>query len=313
MNILVTGGAGFIGTHLCRRLLAEGNRVICLDDLSSGSMQNIEDLLQNPNFAFVRQDIAEALDFPVEQIYHLACPASPVYYQRDPVHTGKTNVLGALRVLELARKNHARVLLTSTSEVYGDPLVHPQKEDYWGNVNPNGIRSCYDEGKRMAETLFFDFHRQYGVDVRVVRIFNTYGPGMLADDGRVVSNFIVQALQQKDLICYGDGQQTRSLCYVSDTLEALIRMMRKEDFTGPVNVGNPDEKTVLEIGKVILEKTGSRSRIVFGPKPSDDPRRRCPDISLAKRMLDWEPRVQLDKGLERTIEFFAGQMKQQLA
>jgi UDP-glucuronate decarboxylase len=308
MNILVTGGAGFIGSHLCRRLISEGNSVICLDNLSSGSMKGIEDLLKHPSFTFVEKDVTEPFDFPVERIFHLACMASPVFYQKDPVHTTKTNVFGALHVLELARKHHARVLLTSTSEVYGDALVHPQKEEYWGNVNPCGIRSCYDEGKRVAETLFFDYHRQYGVDIRVVRIFNTYGPGMLADDGRVVSNFIVRALRKEDLVCYGDGLQTRSLCYVSDTLEALLRMMNTEDVTGPVNVGNPNEKTVLEIAKLILQKTGSDSGIVFGPKPQDDPKRRCPDISLARRVLSWQPEVSLDEGLARTIAYFAGQV-----
>ena len=309
MRILVTGGAGFIGSHLCRRLIAEGHEVVCLDNLSSGSMDNIEDLVGNPRFSFVRKDVTELLDLPIDRIFHLACPASPVHYQKDPVHTGKTNVLGALNVLELARKNRARVLFTSTSEVYGDPLVHPQREDYWGNVNPIGIRSCYDEGKRMAETLFFDFHRKYGVDIRVVRIFNTYGPGMQMDDGRVVSNFIVQALRGEDLVCYGNGQQTRSLCYVSDTLEALMRMMDAENVTGPVNVGNPNERTVLEIARIILQKTDSPSGIVFGPKPADDPQRRCPDITLAKKTLGWQPEVDLDEGLARTIACFAGQLE----
>ena len=305
MQILVTGGAGFIGTHLCRRLIAEGNHVICLDNLSSGSLDNVKDLLDHPNFTFVRHDVTEPFDYPADRIFHLACPASPVHYQRDPVHTAKTSVLGALNVLELARRNKARVLFTSTSEIYGDPLVHPQKEEYWGNVNPDGIRSCYDEGKRMSETLFFDYHREYGVDIRVVRIFNTYGPGMQPDDGRVVSNFIMQALRGKDLVCYGDGQQTRSLCFVSDTLEALIRMMNTEGVTGPVNVGNPNEKTVLEIAEIIVEKTGSASKIIFGPKASDDPQRRCPDITLAGKLLNWKPEVSLDEGLKQTIEFFA--------
>lgn len=312
MQILVTGGAGFIGTHLCRRLVAEGNRVFCLDNLSSGSLDNICDLLEHPDFVFLRQDVTEPFDLPVDRIFHLACPASPVYYQKDPVHTGKTSVLGALNVLELARKNQARVLLTSTSEVYGDPFVHPQREEYWGNVNPNGIRSCYDEGKRMAETLFFDYHRQYGVDIRVVRIFNTYGPGMQPDDGRVVSNFIIQALKNEDLACYGDGRQTRSLCFVTDTLEALIRMMDAEGVTGPVNVGNPDEKTVLEIAKLVLQKTGSPAKIVFGPKAMDDPQRRCPDITLAKKVLHWQPTVDLDEGLVHTIDFFAKRLEHQI-
>ena len=256
--------------------------------------------------------MTEPLSLEADQIYNLACPASPVYYQKDPVHTGKTSVLGALNVLELARKNQARVLLTSTSEVYGDPFVHPQREEYWGNVNPNGIRSCYDEGKRMAETLFFDYHRQYGVDIRVVRIFNTYGPGMQPDDGRVVSNFIIQALKNEDLACYGDGRQTRSLCFVTDTLEALIRMMDAEGVTGPVNVGNPDEKTVLEIAKLVLQKTGSPAKIVFGPKAMDDPQRRCPDITLAKKVLHWQPTVDLDEGLARTIDFFAKCLEHQI-
>ena len=307
-DTLVTGGAGFIGSHLCRRLLAEGNRVICVDDLSSGSMKNIEDMLMNPGFNFISHDVTEEFGLKiktkVDQVYHLACPASPSAYQKDPIQTGKTNVLGAIHVLELARKTGARVLFTSTSEVYGDPLVHPQTEEYWGNVNPIGIRSCYDEGKRMAETLFFDYHREYGVDIRVVRIFNTYGPGMKADDGRVVTNFITQALRGDDLSCYGDGLQTRSLCYISDTVDALIRMMAIDGVTGPVNIGNPDEKSVKEIAEIVLKETGSLSKIVYGPRPQDDPMRRCPDITKARTALGWEPTVPLIEGLRKTIAYY---------
>ena len=311
MKILVTGGAGFIGANLCRRLVEEGHQVTCLDNLCSGTLENIRDLAERPNFTFIRQDVVHPIDLPADQIYHLACPASPVHYQKDPVQTGKASVLGALNVLELARKTGARVLFSSTSEIYGDPLMHPQKEEYWGNVNPNGIRSCYDEGKRMSETFFFDYHRQYGVDIRVVRIFNTYGPGMQKDDGRVVSNFIVQALHGEDLTCYGDGLQTRSLCFVSDTLDALQRMMNTENVTGPVNVGNPDEKTVLEIARKILNATGSSSRIVFLPIPADDPKLRCPDITRAKALLNWEPQISLDEGLARTVAFFSAQLKRE--
>ena len=303
-RVLVTGGAGFIGTHLCRRLLEEGSEVICLDDLSSGSEQNLREFLADPRFTFLRGDVIDPVELEVEQIYHLACPASPPQYQRDPVHTAKTSVYGAVNMLELARRCGARILLTSTSEIYGEPQVHPQREDYRGNVNPIGLRSCYDEGKRMAETLFFDYHRQYGVDIRVVRIFNTYGPGMLPDDGRVVSNFIVQALHDRDLTIYGDGSQTRSFCYVSDTVEALWRMMNTEGVTGPINVGNPREMTVGEIAEMVRRETGTSSRIVHTDLPSDDPTRRCPDISEARSVLDWEPRVSLEEGLRATIEWF---------
>ncbi len=303
-KVLVTGGAGFIGSHLCRRLLSEGNEVICLDNLYTGSLDNLADLTVQPDFRFVKGDVREAFDYKVDQIYNLACPASPLDYQRDPVATANTSYLGAIHALELARKRGARVLQTSTSEVYGEPLIHPQKEDYRGNVNPIGIRACYDEGKRMAETLFFDYHRQYGTDIRVVRIFNTYGPRMRQEDGRVVPNFIMEALENKDITLYGDGNQTRSFCYVSDTVGALIRMMNTEDITGPINIGNPEEHTVREVAEMILEITGSASRIIHCPLPQDDPTRRRPDISLARKQLGWNPQVTLRKGLEETIAFF---------
>ena len=305
-EILVTGGAGFIGSNLCRRLLREGNRVTCLDNLLSGSLENIGDLVGDPNFRFLEHDVTEPFDVPAQEIYDLACPASPIHYQKDPVKTAKTSVFGALHCLELATRQHARVLLTSTSEIYGEPLVHPQTEDYRGNVSSTGIRACYDEGKRMAETLFFDFHRQYGTDIRVVRIFNTYGPGMLAADGRVVSNFIVQALAGEDLTIYGDGSQTRSFCFVSDTVDALIRMMNTPGITGPVNVGNPVEIPVTEIARRILEATGSPSRICCRPLPQDDPTRRRPDISRAKALLGWEPKVPLEEGIRQTVAYFRG-------
>ncbi|MBQ9250018.1 MAG: SDR family oxidoreductase [Oscillospiraceae bacterium] len=302
--ILVTGGAGFIGSHLCRRLLSEGNRVICLDNLYTGAMENIADLMENPDFRFTELDVTEPFSFDVDQIYNLACPASPEHYQRDPIKTAMTNVLGAVHCLELACRQKATVLLSSTSEVYGEPLVHPQAEDYRGNVNPIGIRSCYDEGKRMAETLFFDYHRQRGADIRVVRIFNTYGPQMLLNDGRVVSNLITQALSGRDLTIYGDGLQTRSFCYVSDTVDALIRMVNTPDITGPVNVGNPQEMTVLEIAQMILKETGSPSKLVFCPLPQDDPSRRKPDITRAKTLLGWQPNVMLEEGLKQTVADF---------
>lgn len=304
MKVLVTGGAGFIGSHLCRRLVLEGHDVICMDDLSTGSEKSIEDLMPCRNFTFMRWDVTVPVELKIDQIFNLACPASPVHYQRDPVKTFRTSVSGALNMLELAKKNEARILQTSTSEVYGDPLVHPQTESYWGNVNPIGKRSCYDEGKRGAETLFFDYHRQYGVDIRVVRIFNTYGPFMAANDGRVVSNFIVEALKGNDLVVYGNGAQTRSFCYVSDTVEAIMRMMKQESTVGPVNIGNPDERTVLELAQMIIEKTGSKSRIVYRELPADDPARRKPDITSAQEYLKWSPVVSIDEGLSNTIAYF---------
>ena len=303
-RVLVTGGAGFIGTHLCRRLLAEGGEVICLDDLSSGFEENIEDLKEDPAFTFVRQDVREPFDFEVDRIYHLACPASPVHYAKDPVRTLTTSVIGALNVLDLAVAKGARVLYTSTSEIYGEPLVHPQTEDYRGNVNPIGPRACYDEGKRAAETLFFDYHRGRGADIRVARLFNCYGPGMHPADGRVVSNFVVQTLRGEPLTIYGDGSQTRSFCYVSDTVEGLIRLMEAPDITGPCNIGNPGEFTVKELADLVLSLTGSDSTIVKKPLPVDDPTRRRPDITYAKEHLGWEPVVPLEEGLRLTIEGF---------
>ncbi len=308
MRILVTGGAGFLGSHLCERLLKEGHEVICLDNFFTGSKKNIAWMLKNPGFELVRHDIVLPIMLEVDRIYHLACPASPVHYQYNPVKTIKTNILGTLNMLGMAKRVKARMLLASTSEVYGDPAVHPQKEDYWGNVNPIGIRSCYDEGKRAAETLMMDYHRQNHVDIRVVRIFNTYGPQMLADDGRVVSNFIVQALKSEDITVYGKGSQTRSFCYVDDLIEGMVRIMNSEDFTGPVNIGNPEEYTILDFAKKIISMTGSKSKIDFKPLPSDDPSQRQPDISLAKKTLNWEPKVSVDDGLKRTIEYFRKEM-----
>lgn len=303
-RILVTGGAGFIGNHLCRRLLDEGHEVICLDNFYTGRRANIRPLLSNPRFELIRHDVVEPIRLEVTQIYHLACPASPVHYQANAIQTVKTSVLGTLNMLGLAKRVGARCLLASTSEVYGDPLVHPQREDYWGNVNPIGPRSCYDEGKRIAETLTMDYHRQHHVDVRIVRIFNTYGPNMLENDGRVVSNFICQALREEPLTVYGDGSQTRSFCYVDDLVEGMVRMMQAEEFTGPVNLGNPDEFTVAELAQKVLAMTGSASPIVYRPLPVNDPQRRRPDISLAGERLHWAPQVPLDVGLDRTITYF---------
>ncbi len=305
MRILVTGGAGFLGSALCKRLLREDNEVWCLDNFYTGYMGNIVDLVKNSRFHLLQQDIIEPVDIPVEQIYNLACPASPVHYQAEPVHTAKTCFLGALNVLELAKKYNAVILQTSTSEIYGDPLVHPQTEDYKGNVNPIGIRSCYDEGKRIAETLFFDYARQYGTQIRVVRIFNTYGPGMEPDDGRVVSNFILQALKSENITIYGDGSQTRCFCYVDDMIEALVRMMNNPTgFAGPVNLGNPVEMTVKELAENVIRLTGSTSALEYHDLPQDDPVRRRPDISLAKKVLGWEPKISLEQGLQRTILYF---------
>lgn len=307
MNILVTGGAGFIGSHLCKRLVNEGNHVFCLDNMYTGTYTNIADLLKNKNFDFINASVIDEIKVEVDQIYNLACPASPIHYQYDPVMTMKTSILGAMRVLDLARKCQATVLQASTSEVYGDPLKHPQSEEYWGNVNPIGIRACYDEGKRAAETLFFDYHRQYGVNIKVVRIFNTYGPNMAENDGRVVSNFIVQALSGKKITIYGDGSQTRSFCYVSDLVDGLIRMMNSSaDIIGPINIGNPVEKTVLELAKMIIAITNSSSEIIMKDLPQDDPLKRKPDISKAQQFLNWSPVVSLEEGLKKTISYFEG-------
>ena len=304
-RILVTGGAGFIGSHLCARLVEEGNDVLCVDNFFTGSKSNIEPLLDKHNFEMIRHDVTKELLVEVDQIYNLACPASPVHYQYNPVKTMKTSVMGAINMLGLAKRVKARILQASTSEVYGNPNVHPQPERYWGNVNPIGIRSCYDEGKRAAETLFFDYHRQNDVDIKVIRIFNTYGPNMNANDGRVVSNFIVQALQGEDITIYGDGTQTRSFCYVDDLVEGMVRMMNsREGFTGPVNLGNPGEFTMLELAEKVISLTGSKSKIVHRPLPQDDPTQRKPVIDLAKKELDWEPRIPLDEGLVKTIAYF---------
>ena len=304
-RILVTGGAGFIGSHLCERLVKEGNDVICLDNLFTGSKKNIEKLMDYHNFEFMRHDVTQELFVEVDQIYNLACPASPVAYQYNPVKTIKTSVMGAIYMLGLAKRVKARILQASTSEIYGNPIVHPQPEEYWGNVNPIGIRSCYDEGKRVAETLFFDYHRQNNVDIKVIRIFNTYGPNMDANDGRVVSNFIVQALKGEDITIYGDGTQTRSFCYVDDLVEGMVRMMNSRDgFTGPVNLGNPGEFTMLELAEKVIALTGSNSKIIYKPLPQDDPTQRQPVIDLAKKELDWEPKIPLDEGLKKTIEYF---------
>lgn len=304
-RILVTGGAGFIGSHLCARLVEEGNDVLCVDNFFTGSKSNIEPLLDKHNFEMIRHDVTKELLVEVDQIYNLACPASPVHYQYNPVKTMKTSVMGAINMLGLAKRVKARILQASTSEVYGNPNVHPQPERYWGNVNPIGIRSCYDEGKRAAETLFFDYYRQNDVDIKVIRIFNTYGPNMNANDGRVVSNFIVQALQGEDITIYGDGTQTRSFCYVDDLVEGMVRMMNsREGFTGPVNLGNPGEFTMLELAEKVISLTGSNSQIVHRPLPQDDPTQRKPVIDLAKKELDWEPRISLDEGLVKTIAYF---------
>ena len=304
-RILVTGGAGFIGSHLCKRLVEEGNEVLCVDNLFTGSKKNIRSLMEYDNFEFIRHDVTKELLVEVDQIYNLACPASPVHYQYDSIKTIETSVLGAMNLLKLAQKVRARILQASTSEVYGNPLVHPQPEEYWGNVNPIGIRSCYDEGKRMAETMFFDYHRQKNVEVKVIRIFNTYGPNMNVNDGRVVSNFIVQALQGKDITVYGDGLQTRSFCYVDDLVEGMIRMMNsRDDFAGPVNLGNPGEFTMLELAEKVIALTGSKSKIIYKTLPQDDPVKRKPVIELAKKELGWEPKVMLKEGLKKTIRYF---------
>ena len=303
-NVLITGGAGFLGSHLCDRLIDAGEEVICLDNFFTGSKKNIEHLFPNPRFELVRHDVVSPIHLEVNQIYNLACPASPVHYQYNPVKTVKTSVLGSLHMLGLAKRVRARILQASTSEVYGDPTEHPQKESYWGHVNPVGIRSCYDEGKRISETLMMDYHRQNQVDIRIARIFNTYGPRMSLQDGRVVSNFIVQALCNEPITIYGDGSQTRSFCYVSDLIEGLRRLMNTEGLTGPVNIGNPAEITILELAETIIGLTGSRSKVVRLPLPQDDPVQRQPDISLAQEALGWRPAVPLQDGLHTTIEYF---------
>ncbi|HEX9390191.1 MAG TPA: UDP-glucuronic acid decarboxylase family protein [Usitatibacteraceae bacterium] len=304
-RILVTGGAGFLGSHLCERLLKDGADVLCVDNFYTGSKANIAPLMANPYFEVMRHDVTFPLYAEVDQIFNLACPASPVHYQFDPVQTTKTNVHGAINMLGLAKRLKARILQASTSEVYGDPEVHPQTEDYWGRVNPIGIRSCYDEGKRCAETLFFDYHRQHQVEIKVVRIFNTYGPRMHPNDGRVVSNFIVQALKGEDITIYGNGQQTRSFCYVDDLIDGLVRMMNSPaELTGPVNMGNPNEMTMLELAEQVLKLSGSKAKLVFKPLPQDDPKQRQPDISVAKRELKWQPKVALADGLKETIAYF---------
>ncbi len=304
MRILVTGGAGFIGSHLCERLLGEGHEVLCLDNFFTGCKDNIAGLRGKPGFELIRHDITQPILLEVDRIYNLACPASPIHYQYNPVKTIKTSVLGAIHMLGLAKRVRARVLQASTSEIYGDPQVHPQREEYWGNVNPIGVRSCYDEGKRVAETLMMDYHRQNGVDIRIVRIFNTYGPRMSVNDGRVVSNFIVQALRGEDITVYGDGSQTRSFCYVDDLVEGMVRMMECPGFIGPVNLGNPSETSILEFARRIVDLTDSRSQIVFKPLPSDDPRQRQPDITLAGEKLGWKPQVPVETGLKKTIDYF---------
>ena len=311
MNILITGGAGFIGSHLCKRLYKEGHKVFCLDNLQTGRLKNISELYGKDRFHFIEQDVIKPLDLSVDQIYNLACPASPLHYQENPLHTIRTNYYGAENMLELAKREHAVILQASTSEVYGNPLVSPQEEIYWGNVNPIGPRACYDEGKRIAETLFFNYHRQYGVRIRVARLFNTYGPGMSTGDGRVVSNFITNALRGENLTLYGDGSQTRSFCFVDDTVEGLIRLMNHMDdeLIGPINIGNPSERTVRDLSNHILQLTGSASGVTFLPLPVDDPVRRKPDISMAEKILDWHPQVDIDDGLKMTIEYFRSELE----
>ena len=304
-RILVTGGAGFLGSHLCDRLLSEGNEVICLDNYYTGSKSNVSHLLENPKFELLRHDICFPLYVEVDEIYNLACPASPIHYQYDPVQTTKTSVHGSINMLGLAKRQNAKIFQASTSEIYGDPEVHPQAESYWGKVNPIGPRSCYDEGKRCAETLFFDYHRQHKLKIKVVRIFNTYGPKMHPNDGRVVSNFITQALQNKDLTIYGDGSQTRSFCYVSDLIQAMnLFMQTNDDFTGPINLGNPNEFTIKELAEIIIDTTNSSSKIIYKPLPQDDPKQRRPDISLAKEKINWSPKIQLKTGIEKTVKYF---------
>ena len=302
---MVTGGAGFLGSHLCERLLNDGHDVLCVDNFYSGTKDNIEHLVENPHFEMMRHDVTFPLYVEVDEIYNLACPASPIHYQRDPVQTTKTSVHGAINMLGLAKRTKAKILQASTSEVYGDPEVHPQNESYWGHVNPIGIRSCYDEGKRCAETLFFDYHRQHQLEIKVVRIFNTYGPRMHPNDGRVVSNFIVQALSGKDITIYGDGSQTRSFCYVDDLIEGFIRLMASpSDTTGPINIGNPVESTIKELAETVIAMVGGKSKLIFNPLPQDDPKQRKPDITLARNKLGWEPKVKLHDGLSNTVDYF---------
>ena len=311
-RILVTGGAGFVGSHLCERLLNEGNEVICLDNYFTGQKRNIEHLMGNHYFEIIRHDVTMPFFIEVDQIYNLACPASPIHYQHNPIKTVKTSVMGAVNMLGLAKRINAKILQASTSEVYGDPKIHPQTEDYWGHVNPIGTRSCYDEGKRVAETLFVNYHRQNNVKIKIIRIFNTYGPRMHPNDGRVVSNFIVQALEGKNITVYGEGNQTRSFQYVDDLINGMTKMMATgDDFTGPVNVGNPGEFTILELAQKVIDIIGSKSKIIFEDLPSDDPMQRQPDITLAKSKLDWEPKIKLDEGLKRTIEFFDNLLKEE--
>lgn len=308
-RILVTGGAGFLGSHLTKRLLKEGNDVICLDNFFTGTKENVRQLMKNEHFELVRHDIEFPIYLEVDEIYNLACPASPPHYQYNPIHTNKTNILGAINMLGLAKRHNAKIMQASTSEVYGDPSVHPQTEDYWGNVNPIGVRSCYDEGKRCAETLFFDYHRENKVKIKIARIFNTYGPNMRPNDGRVISNFIIQALKGEEITIYGDGSQTRSFCYVDELIEGFIRLMATSAFTGPVNLGNPVEFSVKELAQKIIEITNSRSKLSFKPLPGDDPKQRRPDITLAKKELGWEPVVKLEEGLKLTISYFENLMK----
>lgn len=307
-RILVTGGAGFIGSHLCKKLTAENNYIICLDNFFTGSIDNVKELLNKPNFELIEHDIETPIDIKVDEIYNLACPASPPHYQFNPVKTIRTSVIGIANMLELAKKYNAKILQASTSEIYGNPLEHPQKETYWGNVNPIGPRSCYDEGKRCAETLMTDYHRQFSINTKIVRIFNTYGPNMHPNDGRVVSNFIVQALKNQDITIYGNGDQTRSFCYVSDLVEGLIRMMSTSGFTGPVNLGNPSERTILNLAELVIAKTKSKSKIIYKDLPIDDPVKRKPDITLAKAELDWQPEINIDEGLEYTINYFKSKL-----
>ncbi len=310
-RILITGGAGFLGSHLCERLLKEGNEVICLDNFFTGTKENVAHLLDDPFFEIIRHDIEFPIHIEVDEIYNLACPASPPHYQHNPIHTNKTSVLGAINMLGLAKRHNARIMQASTSEVYGDPHVHPQPEDYWGNVNPIGIRSCYDEGKRCAETLFFDYHREHNLKIKIARIFNTYGPNMHPNDGRVVSNFIIQALKGEDITIYGDGSQSRSFCYVDELIDGFIRLMASADsLTGPVNLGNPVEFTIRELAEKVIEMTGSKSKLSFSPLPQDDPKQRQPDITLAKKELGWEPVIKLEQGLEKTIQYFDDLIKQ---
>ena len=310
LRTLVTGGAGFIGSHLCEQLLNQGNDVMCLDNFFTGNKNNISHLLDSHRFELIRHDVTEPIVIEVDQIYHFACPASPVHYQYNPVKTIKTNVMGTINMLGLAKRVKARMMQASTSEVYGDPKVHPQTESYWGNVNPIGLRSCYDEGKRVAETLMMDYHRQNKVDIKIIRIFNTYGPRMALNDGRVVSNFILQALRNENITVYGEGKQTRSFCYIDDMVNGIFKMMAKNDFIGPVNIGNPGEFTILELAQKVIELTGSKSKIINKPLPPDDPVQRQPNISLIKEKLGWEPKIDLEKGLTKTIQYFEQQLSQ---